>query len=149
MAWGVVAQERHVVSCSHMLLLVCVVGRCGAAAHTKPLSHRELPTPAALAKVESPNESLTRTQNPPKPPLCGAPEDRAEYHDARWVAPLSNAVRFALSSRARPGGQVATLACDGCDQDQPARGALRASCASTGEAALLLISFLELLRPLL
>ena len=81
--------------------------------------------------------------------FCVAPEERAEYHDARWVAPLSNAVRFALSSRARPGGQVATLACDGCDQDQPARGALRASCASTGEAALLLISFLELLCPLL
>ena len=68
MAWGVVAQERHVVSCSHMLLLVCVVGRCGAAAHTKPLSHRELPTPAALAMVEGPNESLARMQNPPKPP---------------------------------------------------------------------------------
>jgi hypothetical protein len=39
---------------------VCVVGRCGAAAHTKPLSHRELPTPAALAMVESPNENLAR-----------------------------------------------------------------------------------------
>jgi hypothetical protein len=51
-----------------MLLLVGVVGRCGAAAHTRQLSHRELPTPAALTKVESPNESLTRTQNPPKPP---------------------------------------------------------------------------------
>ena len=68
MAWGVVAQERHVVSCSHMLLLVCVVGRCGAAAHTKPLPHRELPTPATLAMVEGPNENLTRMQNPPKPP---------------------------------------------------------------------------------
>lgn len=60
MTWGEVAQEQHVVSCSHMLLLVCVVGRCGAAAHTKPLSHRELPAPAALAMVESPNELLAR-----------------------------------------------------------------------------------------